>query len=281
MPHMLKNVLSDILTTDELSKLYSAFDVIGTIIIIKIPNSLIQKKEIIAKRLLCNVKAAKSVFAQTSAVMGDYRTRQLEFLAGHNCTITEYKESGCRFKVDVDKTFFSPRLTTERMRIAKAVSENETITNMFAGVGTFSIVIAKTNKTSKVYDIDTNPVAHQLSTFNVKLNKLEGRVFPILGDARNVIAEQLQGQSDRVLMPLPEQAKKYINSAVLALRPNGGLIHYFAHVNARTKKLAVKQGIDDANEAFLNYGHTVLATVVVREVGPRLYQTVSDVFVER
>jgi tRNA (guanine37-N1)-methyltransferase len=116
---------------------------------------------------------------------------------------------------------------------------------------------------------------------NVKLNTLEGRVFPILGDARNVIAEQLQGQSDRVLMPLPEQAKKYINSAVLALRPNGGLIHYFAHVNARTKKLAVKQGIDDANEAFLNYGHTVLATVVVREVGPRLYQTVSDVFVER
>jgi len=54
---MLKNVLSDILTADELSKLYSAFDVIGTIIIIKIPNSLIQKKEIIAKRLLCNVKA--------------------------------------------------------------------------------------------------------------------------------------------------------------------------------------------------------------------------------
>ena len=108
----------------------------------------------------------------------------MEFLAGTNNTITEYKEHGCRFKVDVLKTYFSPRLSTERLRIAKMVTDNEIITNMFAGVGTFSIMIAKTNKTSKVYNIDTNPVANDLATINVKLNKVEDRVFPILADAK-------------------------------------------------------------------------------------------------
>ncbi|HET7344259.1 MAG TPA: class I SAM-dependent methyltransferase family protein, partial [Nitrososphaeraceae archaeon] len=147
MSHRLKDILSEVLMPEEISKIYSAFDMIGDIIIIKIPNCLIFKKEIIAKAILQNIKPAKSVFVQTSAVQGEHRIRSLEFLAGDNNTVTEYKEHGCRFKVDVLKTYFSPRLSTERLRIGKMVSDNEIITNMFAGVGTYSIIMAKHNKT--------------------------------------------------------------------------------------------------------------------------------------
>jgi tRNA (guanine37-N1)-methyltransferase len=281
MPHRLKDILSEVLMPEEISKIYSAFDMIGDIIIIKIPNCLIFKKEIIAKAILQNIKPAKSVFVQTSAVQGEHRIRSLEFLAGDNNTVTEYKEHGCRFKVDVLKTYFSPRLSTERLRVGKMVSDNEIITNMFAGVGTYSIIMAKHNKTCRVYSIDSNPVANDLAEINVKLNKVQDRVLPIFGDAKEVIDKEIRGKSHRVLMPLPEKAKEFVDSAVMALKENKGIIHYFAHVKALTKSLAREKGVVDTKDAFYEYHHEILATKVVREVGPRIYQIVSDVSISR
>ena len=281
MAPVLKTILKEILQPEEISKLYSAFDIIGSIIIIKIPDSLNSKKQIIADTILMNFKSAKSVFAQTSAVQGDYRIRRLEHLAGDNSVITEYKEHGCRFKVDVTKTYFSPRLSTERMRISNMITDNEIITNMFAGVGTYSILIAKNNKSCKVYSIDSNPVANELALINAKLNKVQGQVVPICGDAREVIIRQLKGTSTRVLMPLPEKAKEFVDFAVMALKESGGMVHYFAHVKASSKKLALVNAALDVKYAFINHDYKIVSTRVVREVGPRLYQTVSDIIVSK
>src|ERR687886_2315240 len=98
MPHMLKQILANVLTPCEAAQLYSAFDQIGDIVIIKIPDNLMAKKVVIAKAILANIKTAKTVFAQMSPVKGDYRVRDLEFLAGENRTIAEYKEHACSFK---------------------------------------------------------------------------------------------------------------------------------------------------------------------------------------
>ncbi len=278
MPHMLKNLLSNVLQPGEASHVYSAFDQIGDIIIIKIPESLMPKKKIIADMLLAHVKTARVVFAQVSPVKGDYRVRNLEFVAGENRTITEYKEHGCRFRVDVAKTYFSPRLSTERLRIANMVGEDETIVNMFAGVGTYSILIARMNKTCKVYSIDSNAVAAELCEANAKLNKVQDRVISIHGDARRVIKDKLGGQADRVLMPLPERAKEFVDSAVLALKKKG-IVHYFVHIRADNKKRSQELGLQDAHNAFVKYNHIVQQVRAVREVGPRIYQIVADVSV--
>ena len=278
---MLKQVLQSVLSPDEAAQVYSAFDQIGDIVIIKIPDELAQKKELIAGAILANVKTAKAVFAQASAVKGDFRVRELEFLAGENRTLTEYKEHACRFKVDVARTYFSPRLSTERQRIAQLVGSDETIVNMFAGVGTYSIVIAKMNKTCKVYSIDSNSAAAELCEINAKLNKVQDRVFSICGDATDVIKGQLAGKADRVLMPLPERAREFIEPAVLALKEKG-TVHYFAHVKADSKKEASQEvGLADAQEAFAKYDHEVGTVKVVREVGPRIYQIVADVLVKK
>jgi tRNA (guanine37-N1)-methyltransferase len=281
MPHMLKEVLGTVLSPEETSQVYSAFDQIGSIVIIKIPDALLSKKLVIAQAILDNIKTVKSVFAQVSAVQGDFRVRDLEFLAGQNTTMTEYKEHGCRFKVDVAKAYFSPRLSTERQRIADMVQDDEVIVNMFAGVGTYSIVIAKANKTCRVYSIDSNIAAAELCTINAKLNKLQDRVESISGDAAKVIKDRLAGSADRVLMPLPERAKDFVNEAVLALRPSGGIVHYFAHVRADNKKASHEAGLADASEAFSKYDHTTKGIRIVREVGPRFYQVVADVYVSR
>lgn len=279
MPHMLKNILSNILSSDEVSQVYSAFDQIGDIVIIKIPNELMPKKKFIADTILAHVKSAKAVFAQVSPVRGDYRVRNLEFIAGENRTITEYKEHGCRFRVDVAKTYFSPRLSTERLRIANMVGEGETIVNMFAGVGTYSILMARMNKTCKVYSIDSNAVAAELCEANAKLNKVQDRVVSIHGDAGEVIKDKLAGQADRVLMPLPESAKEFVDSAVLALKKKG-VVHYFIHIRADNKKTSKNLGLQDAHKAFVKYNHIVQQARVVRGVGPRIYQIVADVLVK-
>jgi tRNA (guanine37-N1)-methyltransferase len=271
---MLKKTLEDVLSEKESEELFSAFDQVGDIIIVRIPDSLLSKKEIIGKTLLEQVKTVKSVFYQASSVEGDFRTRDLEILAGENKTETEYKEFGCRFIVDVEKAFFSPRLSTERDRIADLVQEGETVINMFGGVGMFSIIAAKRKKCT-VYNIDINPIASKLCEKNIELNKLAGKVISIHGDAAKNVEEKLKDKGDRVLMLLPERSDEFLDSAILAAK-NDGIIHYYSHIHADDKSKAAKLSEKHYSE-ITTVKSNILDSKIVRAVGPRYYQTVVDV----
>lgn len=275
---MLKKALEDVLSEKESDELISAFDQIGEIIIVRIPDSLLSKKKIIGKTLLENVKTANSVFCQSSPVEGDFRTRDLEIIAGQDKTETEYKEFGCRFVVDVQKAFFSPRLSNERNRIAEQILDGQTVINMFGGIGMFSIIAAK-NKKCSVYNIDINPDAVELCEKNIKLNKLSGKVFSIQGDAAQIIKEKLENKGDRVLMLLPERSDEFLDSAVAATK-NNGIIHYYSHIHADKKSEAAKL----SENHFMDISPVdskVLNSKIVRAVGPRYYQTVVDVKISK
>ena len=278
MTKMLKRVLQDVLSEEENDQLISAFDQIGDIIIVRIPDSLISKKQIIGKTLLEQVSTANSVFYQSSPVEGDFRTRQLEVIAGEDKTETEYRENGCRFIVDVEKAFFSPRLSTERERIAGLVKDGEVVVNMFGGVGMFSLLAAKDNVCT-VYNIDINPVAAQLCKENAQINKLKGEVISLNGDATKVIEEQLTEKADRVLMLLPERSDEFLDSALNCLKKEG-IIHYYSHIHADKKQDAPKL----SEEHFVSVNKTnaeIIASRNVRPVGPRFYQTVVDVKISK
>ena len=271
---MLKKALASVLSEKESEDLISAFDQIGDIIIVRIPDSLLSKKKIIGKTLLNEVKIARSVFYQASDVEGDFRTRNLEILAGQDNTETEYKEFGCKFIVDVEKAFFSPRLSTERERIANLVREGEIVTNMFAGVGMFSIMAAKKKKCT-VYSLDINPVASKLCGKNIELNKLVGKIISINGDASKIIKEQLKNKSDRTLMLLPERSDEFLESAISTTK-NEGIIHYYSHIHADKKSEAGKLS-EEHYLQFTPVKSEILSSKIVRAVGPRYYQTVVDV----
>ena len=275
---MLKKTLDSLLTPKEADELISAFDQVGDIIIVRIPDLLLPKKKLIGETLLEQVKSAKSVFYQSSSVEGEFRTRNLELLAGDDKTETEYKESGSRFIVDVRKAFFSPRLSSERMRIAKLVNDEEVVVNMFGGIGMFSIIAAK-NKKCSVYNIDINPDAANFCQKNIAINKLTGNVISIHGDASNVIEKQLKNKSDRTLMLLPEKSDEFLNSAILATK-NNGVIHYYSHIHADKKSDAAKLSEQHYLEVT-TVKSTILGSKIVRPVGPRFYQTVVDVKIEK
>ena len=275
---MLKKALEGILSDKDSKDLVSAFDQIGDIIIVRIPDSLVSKKKIIGKILLEQVKTAKSVFYQSSPVEGDFRTRNLQLIAGEKKTETEYRENGCRFLVDVEKAFFSPRLSTERERISNLVNDDDVVINMFGGVGMFSILAAKKTRCI-VYNIDINPTASKLCEENIKLNKLKGDVISLNGDSSVIINEQLQNKADRVLMLLPERSDEFLDTAISSLKKNG-FIHYYSHIHAEKKQDAPKLSEDH----FLSINKTqakIISSKNVRPIGPRFYQTVIDVKIQK
>ena len=279
MRKKLRKKLSNTLSSEELNLICNSFDIIGDIAIIKMPNGNIVNAEKVANQLMATHRNVKTVFNQTSPFSGDFRVRELRFLAGENKTITKCKESGCVFAVDVEKCYFSPRLSHERLRIANLVRGGETVVNMFSGVGCFSILIAKTVDQTTVFSIDINPIAVQFMEENVRINRVYTKIIPLLGDSKYIINAQLQRKADRVLMPLPEKALEYLPYAVSALKKTGGWIHYydFQHAAGDEKpvektKLKVAQKLDS-----LGVGYFFAFSRVVRSTGPNWYQTALDI----
>ncbi|MEM3654289.1 MAG: class I SAM-dependent methyltransferase family protein, partial [Candidatus Bathyarchaeia archaeon] len=236
-------------------------------------------KDLISKSIVEKNKHIKTVLRIASPVSSNFRLRKYEWILGEKKTETIHKEFGCIFKVDLSKVYFSPRLHYERMRIAKQVKSNETIINMFAGIGCFSIIIAKHSKVANIYSIDINPYAIIYHLENVYLNKLNRKIITILGDSKKIIATLLLGKADRVLMPLPEKAYEYLDIAVKALKANKGIIHYYDFVYARKNKEDPKEKVIkkiSLRAKELSLGLEVFGKRIVRSVGPNWYQVVLD-----
>ncbi|MFX0096423.1 MAG: class I SAM-dependent methyltransferase family protein [Candidatus Hodarchaeota archaeon] len=225
-PRNLKEFLTNKLTPSQLELLPRAFDTIGNIAVIEIPTELESAKRKIGEALISVNKNVSSVFAKAGIIEGRHRTRALEHVAGANKTETIYHEHGCVYRLDISKVYFSPRLSTERGRIAAQIESKETVLDMFAGVGPFSVLIAKT-KGANVYAIDINPHAMHYLRQNILMNRVNNLVVAILGEARRIVEKDYRGMVDRVIMNLPEGASQYLDVACLATKPSGGTIHYY------------------------------------------------------
>jgi len=279
----LKAFLADRLEPSELKLLYKSYDIVGEIALIRFPKGLEKQRKIIAEAIMQTHKHIKTVLCQAGPVSGGFRLRKLEWVAGERKTETTHRESGCVFKVDLGKCYFSPRLSYERMRVSKQVQPNEVVINMFAGVGCYSILMAKHSQAGKIYSIDLNPVAIEYMRENIRLNRVEGRVVPILGDAKRVIEERLRNAANRVLMPLPERAYEYLDCAVSALKPAGGWIHYydFEHAKKHENPIEKVKAKVCGKLQKLSVDFEVPFGRVVRKTGPNWYQVVIDVHVKR
>lgn len=277
--HSFLDLLEGKLGPDELGHVYKSYDIIGDIAIIRVPEELQNKSSVIAEALMQLHKHVKTVWKQSGAVGGEFRLRDLEHVAGEKKTVTTYREHGCVFTVDLANCYFSPRLSHERMRIARLVAAREVVVNMFAGVGSFSIIIAEHSRAEKVYSIDVNPAAYEYMKENVLLNQVWNRIVPMKGDARNVIMEKLQNEAERVLMPLPEKACEYLDCAVAALKSEGGWIHYYDFEYAGKDENTVDKVKTKVSRKMsqLNVDFSVPFGRVVRDTGPRWQQVVVDI----
>ncbi len=268
--------LGDELPPHLLASLPHAMDFVGDIAIVEVPPELESYKELIGSAIMTVHKNVKTVLGKAGAVEGVYRLRAFEVLAGRDKTETVHREFGCVYHVDLAKAYFSPRLSHEHDRVASQVQEDETVVDMFAGVGPFSILTAKRCKNVKIFAIDANPDAVQLLKRNIYANNVEETVTPILGDVRQVVKEGLVGVADRVIMNLPEAALDYVDVACEALKPSGGIMHYYEFASAPNPLDAAKvrliEGIDKTDR---NVDEILLARRV-RATAPYAWQVVVD-----
>ncbi|MEM3637286.1 MAG: class I SAM-dependent methyltransferase family protein [Conexivisphaerales archaeon] len=273
---LIREMLSGILSQDELEKVAGGFDLIGNIAILKLPEEMEPvKKKVVAELLMDRIPRLKSVWNQTSPFEGPYRLRGLEHLAGSSDTRTEYREHGMRLIVDVARAYFSPRLSEERLRVARQVRENEVIFNMFSGVGSYSILIAKMVKNVKVYSSEINEEAYNLMVENIALNRVSGNVIPMLGDCREH-ARNFRSAFNRVIMSLPEESSNYLPAAI-ETASKGAVIHFYAMAKGEKKKV-VQEEFERVRSRFDSL--KMLAGRVVTEAGPRVYEVVLDLLRE-
>jgi tRNA (guanine37-N1)-methyltransferase len=268
--------LADKLPPNLLESVPRAIDFVGNIAIVEVPPELSAYKKELGEALLKAHKQTSTVLAKSGAVEGVYRTRDFEVIAGANKTATVYMEYGCVYHVDVAKAYFSPRLSTEHNRVASQVKNGETVVDLFAGVGPFAIPIAKKHENVRVYAVDVNPDAVALLKRNIAVNRAEKQVVPILGDARQVVREQLSGKADRVIMNLPETALEFVNVACEALKPEGGIIDYYGFVKASNPLETAKVRLTEAVSRNSRQVNSFLLAKTVREVAPYTWQVVVD-----
>lgn len=263
------------LTEPELNKLRTSLDILGEIAIIEIPKELLKKERLIGRAVLKANPQLRAVFKKASVVKGEYRTRALKRIAGKGGTFTTYRENSCTFRFDAEKVFFTPRMSSERLRVAKQVKKGEVVLDMFAGVGPFAVLIAKTcPNASVVYAIDSNRFATSYLEESAAMNKVSHKIIIFTGDAREVVRQYLEGKADRVIMNLPKTNETFFKDALIALKSKGMLHFYtFASTEAQVTAL-IKKNLKRCR-------YRILEIRKVRPYAPRIWNFVADIKVKR
>ncbi len=158
-----------------------AYDIIVEIAIICPP---VKDLDALVEKIRKNNKYVRAIYLKTDKLEGELRLPKLKLLWGEPILETEYKENKCRFKLRVDKVYFSPRLSTERRRIVEFIENGEKVLIPFSGVNPYPIVI-KRFRDVYIKAVELNPWAVKYAIENVKLNKMDG-IDTVLGDFKIV-----------------------------------------------------------------------------------------------
>jgi tRNA wybutosine-synthesizing protein 2 len=149
-------------------------------------------------------------------VSGPRREPDVEVVAGIGDTEVVHTEHGTRYALDLAETMFSPGNQAERVRMGEVVAGGERVFDMFAGVGYFTLPMARAG--AAVTAAEINPEAYRYLVENAVLNGVESRVSAFRADCRDVDVA-----AERVVMGHYE-ATDYLDAALAALDP-GGVVH--------------------------------------------------------
>ncbi len=239
----------------------------GNVLIITIPKEIYDHRFEIGKAF-AEVFNAKSVL-NYRGVYGELRIPEVEFIYGNDAE-TIHVENGIFYKFDASKIMFSSGNVDERIRMSKLNVNNENIVDMFAGIGYFSIPLAKYGNPKEVIACEKNETAFRYLNENVKINNV--KIKTILGDNRDL---DLKDYADRIIMGYVHTSK-FIPKAIDILK-NEGIIHY--HDTWTTEELKEKEKTLDS--IFKDVKYEVRRFHVLKSYAPHIWHIVADVFVRK
>jgi len=224
----LRDAVWPLLTPEERTRVRTAYDIVGSIAIIDIPQELEAKERLIGEKIMENNKTVTTVLKKAGAHQGVYRTQPMVCIAGEDVRETMVVENGVRLKVNVEETYYSIRMSTERRRITTLVKPDERILCLFSGVGPYPVTLSKHTLAKDIVGVEINPKGHELAVENVAKNRcLNVRLF--CGDAHDIILKLIETGDffDRITMPLPHTADEFLDDVMKVSRP-GTVIHFYA-----------------------------------------------------
>jgi len=218
----IKQRLKDEMPQNSIDELPDKWEKNGDVLVIVLPESLKDYNEIIG-RVYADVLNCKSVLRDIGGITGELREPNVEIIYGSDDTTTIHKENNVRFKLDPQKVMFSSGNMNERIRMANISNSDETVVDLFAGIGYFTLPIAVHSKPKKIYAIEKNLVSHGFLCENIVLNDVTEIVEPILGDNRTVAPNNI---ADRVIMGYFGATIRFLPTAFRCLKNNSGVIHF-------------------------------------------------------
>ena len=261
------------------SQLPTSFDIIGDILLFKLPEELQNFSSEIGRALL-QTHAHVNTVCIIDPVSGELRRRNVHVIAGEQKTVTMHKEYGLWFKVDVEKTYFSPRLATERKRISNLIEKDDLVFDMFCGVAPFSVMIATFAHPSKVIAVDKNPDAIRLAQQNIQNNNVSDKIIVINDDALNTkkILSYHQINPNHIIMNLPFSAFEFFPLALQVIKDKG-MIHYYDMIEENS----IEERIDQLKSAAQKYDSTLVETTVhkIKTYAPHEFYIGIDITVSK
>ncbi len=276
-PKSLEDALHGQLDDSELKLLPRAYDLIGDIAVLEIPDEIFSDRFKIGSAFLKLHTNFSTVLAKLGAISGTNRIREYDLIAGEDKTTTIHTEYGCRIAVDLSKAYFSPRLLEEHNRVSTLVQEDEHVVDMFTGVGPFALHIARRCK-AKITAIDINPDAISLLQKSMTLNKLIGEITPVVADAHEYTSTNFDHSVDRIIMNHPSGAEDFITVACNALKPSG-ILHYYDFIGGSNPDDILRNRIHELVENADHNVAEISLTRRIRDSAPYEWQMVADVII--
>ncbi len=204
-------------------------------------------------------------------IQGTKREPVYRLLYGEE-TETINKENKCLFKLDLSKVMWSKGNVNERLRIAKLVRDGETVLDMFAGIGYFSIPIGVHSNACKVISIEINPNSYYYLCENIKLNNCDN-ITPVLGDC---LVETPNYNADRIVMGYVKTTHHYLKVAINSLN-KGGIIHYHETV---PEKLMETRPISRIRQSAGDRDVELLKINKIKKYAPGVEHVVIDALID-
>ena len=253
------------------ARLPDGYQRLGRVLVVRLPEALRPWFDAIGAAYAAELGVG-AVLRRRGSIGGDWRLPAVELLYGGE-TETEVLEHGVRYRFDAARIMFAEGNGEERARAGALVRPGETVADLFAGIGYFSIPAALPGRARLVYACEENPLAYRYLEENAEVNRVQERLRALLGDNRS--APIPSGTVDRVFLGLLPSGVAYLDRALDLLRAEGGWLHL--HLVAGTRE-GREGALSVAREATARAGGEVVegAAREVKPYGPGRFHAVAD-----
>ena len=175
----------------------------------------------------CAALGSKAIGRQQPVAKTKTRDSQAEILFGKSWV--EFSQHDTFFGFDASKVMFSSGNISERQRMTQMNVKNEIIIDAYAGIGYYSLPIAKHGQPHQIHAFEINPHSIRGLEWGVEKNQVAHLVQIHPGDNQETL-KLFKGTADRCILGLLPRSTEVWDLAYECLKPRGGTLHIHMNV---------------------------------------------------